>query len=140
METARLASLIAATVTMGLVSGLFYGFAAPLPSGVLDLIASPVELAHLDALARADPSLPWDRVFFSAKEATYKAWYPATGIRLGFRDATLFLSPTGTFAATLRPPVAPPVSPVYEGRWLSSDRLVLTAVSRGEQRCSAGVP
>ncbi|MFJ6619908.1 4'-phosphopantetheinyl transferase [Kitasatospora sp. NPDC091335] len=105
--------------------------ADPLPTGVLGLIASPVELAHLDALVRADPSLPWDRIFFSAKEASYKAWYPATGIWLGFRDATLFLSPAGTFTTTLRPPVAPPVNPVYEGRWLSSDCLVVTAVSRG---------
>ncbi|MER5562526.1 4'-phosphopantetheinyl transferase [Streptomyces sp. NPDC058961] len=131
---------VAAPATAAAALGIDAEPAAPLPTGVLDLIASPAELAHLDALARADPSLPWDRVFFSAKEATYKAWYPATGIRLGFRDATLFLSPTGTFAATLRPPVAPPVSPVYEGRWLRSDRLVLTAVSRGERRCSAGVP
>ncbi|MER5731768.1 DUF1772 domain-containing protein [Streptomyces sp. NPDC002138] len=34
METARLASLIAATVTMGLVSGLFYGFAVAVMPGL----------------------------------------------------------------------------------------------------------
>ncbi|MFE9538439.1 DUF1772 domain-containing protein [Streptomyces sp. NPDC006691] len=34
METARLASLIAATVTMGLVSGLFYGFAIAVMPGL----------------------------------------------------------------------------------------------------------
>ncbi|MFJ7593150.1 DUF1772 domain-containing protein [Streptomyces sp. NPDC097617] len=34
METARLASLIAATVTMGLVSGLFYGFAVSVMPGL----------------------------------------------------------------------------------------------------------
>lgn len=34
METARLASLIAATVSMGLVSGLFYGFAVSVMPGL----------------------------------------------------------------------------------------------------------
>ncbi|OKK14721.1 hypothetical protein AMK16_29640 [Streptomyces sp. CB00455] len=34
METARLASLIAATVTMGLVSGLFYGFSVSVMPGL----------------------------------------------------------------------------------------------------------
>ncbi|MFJ6619880.1 DUF1772 domain-containing protein [Kitasatospora sp. NPDC091335] len=34
METARLASLIAATVTMGLVSGLFYGFSISVMPGL----------------------------------------------------------------------------------------------------------
>ncbi|MET9608559.1 anthrone oxygenase family protein [Streptomyces sp. NPDC006512] len=34
METARFASLIAATITMGLVSGLFYGFAVAVMPGL----------------------------------------------------------------------------------------------------------
>ncbi|MFB6615763.1 4'-phosphopantetheinyl transferase [Streptomyces sp. NPDC056367] len=102
----------------------------PLPKGVLNLITSDEEREHLSDLASADPSVPWDRVFFSAKEAAYKAWYPATGIWLGFRDATLALSPEGTFSTTLRPPVPPPVDPVYEGRWLAGPDLVLTAVAR----------
>ncbi|OKK14696.1 hypothetical protein AMK16_29465 [Streptomyces sp. CB00455] len=105
--------------------------AGPLPRGVLALIASEAERAHLAALAAAAPSVPWDRVFFSAKEAAYKAWYPATGIWLGFRDATLTLSPAGGFTATLHPPLPPPVDPVYEGRWLAGPELVLTAVARG---------
>ncbi|MFD7262410.1 4'-phosphopantetheinyl transferase [Streptomyces sp. NPDC059874] len=103
----------------------------PLPKGVLSLIASAEERSHLAALTSADPSLPWDRIFFSAKEAAYKAWYPATGIWLGFRDATLTLSREGTFETTLHPPVPTPVDPVYEGRWLAGPDLVLTAVARG---------
>lgn len=102
----------------------------PLPKGVLSLITSPEERAELAELTSADPSVPWDRVFFSAKEAAYKAWYPATGIWLGFRDATLALSAAGTFEATLRPPVPTPVDPVYRGRWLVGPELVLTAVAR----------
>lgn len=104
--------------------------AGPLPAGVLGLITSPAERAHLAALAAADATVPWERILFSAKEAAYKAWYPATGIWLAFRDATLTLTPTGTFTAALHPPHPPPVDPVYEGRWLSSHGLILTAVSR----------
>lgn len=106
----------------------------PLPKGVLGLITSPSERAHLSDLTAADPSLPWDRIFFSAKEAAYKAWYPATGIWLGFRDATLALSPEGTFTTTLRPPAPTSVDPVYEGRWLAGPELVLTAVVRSAGR------
>ncbi|MFJ3514628.1 MULTISPECIES: 4'-phosphopantetheinyl transferase [unclassified Streptomyces] len=106
--------------------------AGPLPPGVLGLIACGAERAHLAGLAAADASLPWERIFFSAKEAVYKAWYPATGIWLGFRDASVALSPAGTFTATLRPPVPSPVDPVYEGRWLAGRGLVLTAVTRVE--------
>ncbi|MFD3514365.1 4'-phosphopantetheinyl transferase [Streptomyces sp. NPDC058657] len=102
----------------------------PLPKGVLGLITSPAERVRLAELAAADPSVPWEKVLFSAKEAVYKAWYPATGIWLGFRDATLTLFPGGTFSAVLRPPRAAPVDPVYEGRWLTADGLVLTAVAR----------
>ncbi|MFD9726316.1 4'-phosphopantetheinyl transferase [Streptomyces sp. NPDC059072] len=108
--------------------------AGPLPKGVLNLITSEEERARLGDLTAADPSLPWDRILFSAKEAAYKAWYPATGIWLGFRDATLLLSPDGTFTTTLRPPVPPPVDPVYEGRWLAGPDLVLTAVARSAGR------
>ncbi|MFJ6700895.1 4'-phosphopantetheinyl transferase [Streptomyces sp. NPDC091272] len=102
----------------------------PLPKGVLGLITSPAERTALAALAAADPAVAWERVFFSAKEAVYKAWYPATGIWLGFRDATLTLSRDGTFTAEIRPPRQVPVDPRYEGRWLTARGLVLTAVAR----------
>ncbi|MFJ3927845.1 4'-phosphopantetheinyl transferase [Streptomyces sp. NPDC090022] len=105
--------------------------AGPLPRGVLGLITSPAERDHLAALEAADPEVPWQRVFFSAKEAVYKAWYPAAGIWLGFRDATVTLRPEGTFTARLHPADPPPVSPFYEGRWLATPTLVITAVSRG---------
>ncbi|MET9697465.1 4'-phosphopantetheinyl transferase superfamily protein [Streptomyces sp. NPDC006529] len=105
--------------------------AGPLPTGVLGLITSPAERAHLAALAEADPATPWERLFFSAKEAVYKAWYPATGTWLGFRQATVTLSPAGTFTCVLHPPpTAAPANPHYEGRWLSTPTLVLTAVHR----------
>ncbi|MGW6985412.1 4'-phosphopantetheinyl transferase family protein [Streptomyces sp. NPDC054932] len=105
--------------------------AGPLPPGVLGLVTSAAERAQLAALAAADGSLPWERILFSAKEAVYKAWYPATGVWLGFRDAVLVLSPSGTFTATLCPPGPVAVDPVYEGRWLAGRGLVVTAVARG---------
>ncbi|MFF7301086.1 4'-phosphopantetheinyl transferase superfamily protein [Streptomyces sp. NPDC008265] len=114
--------------------------AGPLPRGVLGLIASAGERAALASLAAADGSVPWERIFFSAKEAVYKAWYPATGVWLGFRDAEVVLSPAGTFRAVLRPPVPVPVpvDPVYEGRWLAGGGLVLTAVARTVAGRAAG--
>ena len=36
-------------------------------------------------------------LLFSAKEATYKAWYPLTGIVLSHAEVDVELSPTGTF-------------------------------------------
>ncbi|MFJ8017138.1 4'-phosphopantetheinyl transferase [Streptomyces sp. NPDC096339] len=125
---------VAATASSVAALGIDAEPSGPLPKGVLNLITSEEERAHLAALAGADPSVPWDRVFFSAKEAAYKAWYPATGIWLGFRDATLTLSPEGTFTTTLRPPTPTPVDPVYEGRWLAGPDLVLTAVVRSAGR------
>lgn len=94
---------VAAPASLMAAVGIDAEPAGPLPRGVLALITSEAERTHLAHLASADPSTPWDRLLFSAKEAAYKAWYPATGIWLGFRDATLTLFPDGGFAATLHP-------------------------------------
>ncbi|MEV6689038.1 4'-phosphopantetheinyl transferase superfamily protein [Streptomyces sp. NPDC051130] len=106
--------------------------AGPLPQGVLGLVTSAAERAHLRELAAAHRGVPWDRLLFSAKEAAYKAWYPATGVWLGFRDAAVALSPDGTFTCTLDVPAAPggSVDPVYHGRWSAGADLVLTVVAR----------
>ncbi|MEU6311907.1 4'-phosphopantetheinyl transferase superfamily protein [Streptomyces sp. NPDC047014] len=106
--------------------------AGPLPEGVLGLVASERERGRLAVLGARDGSVPWERLLFCAKEAVYKAWYPATGLWLGFADAEVALSREGTFRAVLRPPVAAAavVDPVYEGRWLVAGGLVLTAVVR----------
>lgn len=48
-----------------------------LPEGVLDLVSIPVERQEIAALpGRGD--LHWDRILFSAKETTYKTWFPLT--------------------------------------------------------------
>src|SRR5262245_42027975 len=47
-----------------------------LPDPVLNAVSLPGERARLADLATAVPGTCWDRLLFSAKEATYKAWFP----------------------------------------------------------------
>lgn len=102
----------------------------PLSAGVLRTVSLPEER---DWLAReAPPGVHWDRLLFSAKEATYKAWFPLTGRWLGFGDARIIIDPNGMFTAVFLVP--PPVIQGEQltqltGRWLVSDGLVLTAVA-----------
>src|SRR6202000_371275 len=58
-----------------------------LPHGVLDAISLPQERAEIPTKLAVD--LPWDRILFCAKEATYKAWFPLTKRWLGFEDAQI---------------------------------------------------
>ncbi|MER5180528.1 4'-phosphopantetheinyl transferase superfamily protein [Streptomyces sp. NPDC002896] len=104
----------------------------PLPEGVLDVIALPSEQARV-ARDRRDGGIHWDRLLFSAKESVFKAWYPVTGVDLGFRDADLAFRPAagaatrGVFSARLLRPV-PGAQEEFEGQWLVRDGLALTAV------------
>ncbi|MEW2347505.1 MULTISPECIES: 4'-phosphopantetheinyl transferase family protein [unclassified Streptomyces] len=97
---------------------------APLPPGVLDMIALPADREALATLPPGGPS--WDRVLFSAKESVYKAWFPLARRFLDFSEAELVLSEDGTFAARVLVP-----GPVRElgGRWAVGDGLVVTAVT-----------
>ncbi|MET9248517.1 4'-phosphopantetheinyl transferase superfamily protein [Nonomuraea sp. NPDC003709] len=106
-----------------------------MPRGVLERTATPAEAAALDLLDIPDPG----RLLFSAKEAIYKAWHPLTGQWLGFLDATVTFtaspSPSpdppaasGTFAAEIA--VHGPGWPTrFEGRWLVSGGLIVTAIA-----------
>ncbi|WP_433789713.1 4'-phosphopantetheinyl transferase family protein [Actinoplanes sp. CA-252034] len=99
--------------------------AEPLPDGVLDAIALPEE--H-DTVGRFAGDVPADRLLFSAKETVYKAWFPLTRRFLEFHEARIHLVPDGTFTATLL--AAPPLPlPVFHGRWLHSEGLVITAIT-----------
>jgi 4'-phosphopantetheinyl transferase EntD len=73
----------------------------PLPDGIEESVTVPGESEMLAALARAFPATHWGRLLFSAKESTYKAWYPLTDRWLGFEDARVTIDPAGTFAAKL---------------------------------------
>jgi 4'-phosphopantetheinyl transferase EntD len=106
---------------------------APLREGLIDRLAAAEEVAGLGALAEAAPSIHWDRLLFSAKEALYKAWFPLAGRWLGVRDSVLAIDRRqGTFTARLLvggPVVAGAELSSLSGRWLVEDGLVLTAIA-----------
>ncbi len=103
-----------------------------LPGSVLPRVASESERTALAGLAAVAPGFCWDRILFSAKESVFKAWFPATGLRLGFSDAEVELDESGSFAAHLLVPV-PVVGgrrvATYDGFWAVSRGLVVTAVA-----------
>jgi 4'-phosphopantetheinyl transferase EntD len=103
-----------------------------LPEGVLGMVASGSERAHLAGLAVTAPGVCWDRLLFSAKESVYKAWFPLTQSWLDFDQADISIDPErGTFLARLLVP-GPLVdgSPLTSlaGRWLAARGLVMTAI------------
>jgi 4'-phosphopantetheinyl transferase EntD len=103
-----------------------------LPEGVLDAVSLPAERARLRDMAAAAPGPCWDRLLFSAKEATYKAWFPVARRWLGFEEADITINPVdGTFEVRLLVP-APPVngSPLtgFTGRWLACGGLVIATI------------
>lgn len=111
---------------------------APLPEGVLDVIAIPE-----DRFAMTHG----ERVLFSAKESVYKAWFPLTGLWLDFHEVAVELRADGSFAARiLRDPsgvdddaAARPAPHVMEGRWSVEGGLIRTAVTvPGHRRCGPG--
>lgn len=66
----------------------------PLTDGVLDAVSLPAEAAWVRAARGEVGTIHWDRLLFTAKEATYKAWFPLTRRWLGFADAQITLTPT----------------------------------------------
>lgn len=106
---------------------------APLPDGVLDVIALPAEHERIDELAGHDATVHWDRLLFSAKESVFKTWYPLTGLELDFSEAELTIDPAdGTFSARLLVP-GPVVGghrlDTFTGRWAAADGFVVTAIA-----------
>jgi len=67
----------------------------PLADGVLEAVSLPEEAAWVRAARTEMPSVAWDALLFTAKEATYKAWFPLTHRWLGFADAHITLVPDG---------------------------------------------
>lgn len=103
-----------------------------LPARVLDAISLPDERARVRSLAATAPGACWDRLLFSAKEATFKAWFPLQRRWLGFEDAEITVHQAdGTFEARLLvPPPTVRGAPLtgFAGRWLVRDGLILTAI------------
>ncbi|MGA4843337.1 4'-phosphopantetheinyl transferase family protein [Streptomyces sp. G45] len=99
--------------------------------GVLDLVSDETERAQLAALAAEEPSVPWDRLLFSAKESVYKTWFPLARRWLGFEDAHLDIRRDGTFTAKILvagPVVAGSELTSLSGTWLVRDGIVVTAI------------
>jgi 4'-phosphopantetheinyl transferase EntD len=105
----------------------------PLPDGVGDRVVNQVERRALAELASAAPGVSWDKLLFSAKEATYKAWFPLTQRWLGFDEASISINPAdGTFIARLLVPgpvLAGRQLTQFSGRWLVRDGLVITSIA-----------
>ncbi|MGB6584168.1 MAG: 4'-phosphopantetheinyl transferase superfamily protein [Streptosporangiaceae bacterium] len=102
-----------------------------LPGGLIEAVATGPERAWIRRQTAAMPAVRWERLVFSAKEATAKLWYPLTGQWPGFGELAVFAAPAGTF--TVRLPgtgPAPADRPVtMTGRWLARDGLILTAIT-----------
>lgn len=64
-----------------------------LADGVLEAVSLPEEAAWVRAVGAEIGSVHWDTLLFTAKEATYKAWFPLTRRWLGFADAQITLVP-----------------------------------------------
>ena len=108
---------------------------APLPDGVLDLVATPAEQARL-AVTQLEPDSPnWDRLLFGAKEAVYKSWFPLVGEWLDHQEAEILFDPQdGTFAALLsRDGLIVDGRQIrrLHGRWIRKRGILVTAVVLG---------
>jgi 4'-phosphopantetheinyl transferase EntD len=101
---------------------------APLPEGVLELVANEQERQLLSGLG-AGRSPAWDRLLFSAKEAVFKACYQLTGRSLGFEDADLDIDVAGAFRASLAPAHEVDSMAALQGRWMAGGGLILTAIA-----------
>ncbi|GAA4393316.1 4'-phosphopantetheinyl transferase superfamily protein [Ornithinibacter aureus] len=109
----------------GLASiGLDAEVMAPLPDGVLDVVATSPERAELHLLDKSHPGTPWDTLLFAAKEATYKAWYPLTGVVLHHEQVRVQLTADGTFRAEASDGIRMPLR--VQGRWRAGPDVVLT--------------
>ena len=94
--------------------------AAPLPDGVFEAIARPEEHHRMRTL-----DIPFaDKVLFSAKETTYKTWFPLTHRFLDFDQADIDLRPDGTFTSYLL--TRPVPVPFIQGKWAVEGGYVIT--------------
>jgi 4'-phosphopantetheinyl transferase EntD len=119
-------AIASASVVAGL--GIDVEAALPLPDGVGRLVLDDHERAALSASPPLLRSCA-DRAIFSAKEAAYKAIYPAVRRVLGFEAMRVSLDVTGTFTAELQEPAGPyPTGTVLRGTWVITRELIGTAV------------
>jgi 4'-phosphopantetheinyl transferase EntD len=108
---------------------------APLPDGVLELVATPAERDRLTATRPEIDGPNWDRLLFSAKEAVYKAWFPLVGEWLDHQEAEIRFHPQErTFTAQLsRDGLIIDRRQIHRlhGRWIRKRGILVTAVVLG---------
>ncbi|MET9659122.1 4'-phosphopantetheinyl transferase superfamily protein [Streptomyces sp. NPDC006510] len=107
-----------------------------LPRGIERMVASAEERRTLDRLTLSHPAVAWDRLLFSAKESTYKTWFPLMGRWLDFSDCTITPDPErGTFNSSLHVP-----GPVVGGRRVDTfTGHWRTAVHQGIEYVATGI-
>ncbi|HKR51650.1 MAG TPA: 4'-phosphopantetheinyl transferase superfamily protein [Pseudonocardiaceae bacterium] len=114
----------------------------PLPPDVLAAISLADEQVQITELAALYGSSHWDRILFCAKETVYKAWFPLTQRWLGFQDAAITIDPVeGGFSARLLvpgPTITGQALTEFDGRWLISNSLVVTAIAVPRTRAALG--
>lgn len=110
----------------------------PLPDGVFAYVSLPAEQSKISLLSSQYPSVHWDRLLFSAKEAVYKAWFPLTGEFLKFDEANISLDITGgmTLHGQFQAEILVPAPIIgsrrlsqFEGRWTVGRDFIRTAVA-----------
>jgi 4'-phosphopantetheinyl transferase EntD len=95
-----------------------------LPEGVPNRVLSAVELD-----ARDQSGLP-DVLWFSAKEAVFKAVFPDVRRYFGFHEAVLCIDPKGTFTATLSHSLADAAGiRALSGRWVLTHGHAITLIA-----------
>jgi 4'-phosphopantetheinyl transferase EntD len=108
---------------------------APLPDGVLELVATPAERDRLTAARPESDGPNWDRLLFSAKEAVYKAWFLLVGEWLDHQEAEIRFHPQElTFTAQLsRDGLVIDRRQIHRlhGRWIRMRGILVTAVVLG---------
>jgi len=108
--------------------------AAPLPDGVLRIVASAREVLQL---SRSGIRVA-DRVLFSAKESIFKAQYSFAGAPLDFEDVDVVVDDEGTFAGSLVSAVGDlRVGHQFAGRWHIAEGFIMSAVVVPVRTCRA---
>lgn len=93
------------------------------PAGVLQQIAGPTEINHVN-VRRSEFSCHPDMVVFCVKEAFYKAWCGPGNGRLDLNEIEVWPEPDGTANVRLRGQPAAR----FEVRWRAADGFVLATV------------
>jgi 4'-phosphopantetheinyl transferase EntD len=102
----------------------------PLPE---EVVASILTCEEIDAIGEL-PSVGiyWDRLFFSAKESVFKAWFPSQRSWLDFHECSIRVTPSShSFEAQLLLPSrqdAPDELQIMHGKYIADERFIATAI------------